>query len=166
MLQAIVGLVSCSAFPNPLASARGTLWLMNANQLSTTWTGPAFLFIPGKVPYAAPLYILQVVNYAHAILGSVTFIQVAQVCAGKAVTTEAVLGFPHSYHLTVSYFAHNATFRSEPIVSAATRARLLVSCVSPTKATIHSAGSSQFRGYCVCLSRHIPIAQQRRYGSV
>ena len=128
--------------------------------MSAGWTGPAFLFIPDEVPYAMPLYVPQVINHAHAILGSITFIQVVQVCAGKAVTTEAVLDFPQGYYLTVSYFAHNASFRPEPVVSAATRTRLLVSCVSSTEAAIHSAGSNQFRGYCVCPRHYISIAQR------
>jgi hypothetical protein len=85
--------------------------------------------------------ILEIFNHAHAILGSVPFIQVIQHGARKAITAETVLDFSLSHLLTVLYSAHDANFRFEAVVTSATWAWILISCVCDAEAAIHSTGS-------------------------
>jgi hypothetical protein len=46
-----------------------------------------------KKPYAQLLYAREIIDHAHAIFDSISFIQVIQPVAGKSVTTEAVRDF-------------------------------------------------------------------------
>jgi len=93
------------------------------------------------MPYAEFSYALKIADHAHAILGSIPLIQMVQPDARKAVTTEAVLDFGVHYLLTVLDFAHDAGFRFEAVVTSATRAWFLISCVCEAEAAIHSTGS-------------------------
>ncbi len=83
---------------------------MNANHLTALGAGPPLLFISNKVSYATFFYGLEIVDHAHAILGSIALIQMVQPCAWKAFTTEAVLDFLFGYLFTVFYFARDAGF--------------------------------------------------------
>jgi hypothetical protein len=77
------------------------LRLMNTNDPATLGTGPSFLFVFNETSYPELPYAHEIVNHAHAILGSIALIQVIQPVARKAVTTEAVPGFSLPYLLTV-----------------------------------------------------------------
>ena len=70
-----------------------TLRLMNAEYLTAFWAAPSFFFVSYEMPYAEFFNVLEIVNHAHAILGSIPLIQIVQPGARKAVTIEAVLGF-------------------------------------------------------------------------
>jgi hypothetical protein len=74
---------------------------MNTNYLATLGTGPPFLFVSNDLPYANLLYVHEIVNHTHTILGSIAFIQVIQPVARKAVTVEAVPDFTSHYLLAV-----------------------------------------------------------------
>jgi hypothetical protein len=63
---------------------------VNTNYLTALKTGPPFLFVHDEMLYAELPYVLEIVNHAHTILGSIALIQVVQPGARKAVTTEAV----------------------------------------------------------------------------
>jgi hypothetical protein len=86
------------------------LRLMNTNDPATLGTGPSFLFVFDEKPYAELPYAHEILNHAHAILGSIALIQVLQPVAGKAFTTEAVPGFSLPYLLTVLDSARDAGF--------------------------------------------------------
>jgi hypothetical protein len=77
----------------------------------------------------------------HPIFGSVSLIQMVQPDAREAVTIEAILDISVHYLLTVLDSTSNAGFRFDAVVTPATRAWLLISCVCDAEATIHSAGS-------------------------
>ena len=62
----------------PRASAGQALRLMNADDLPTRWTPPALLLGFKEMPYPGLAYALEVVNHAHAVLGSVAFVQAVQ----------------------------------------------------------------------------------------
>lgn len=131
---------------------------MNTNELTALRTGPLFLFVPDKTPYAGFLYKLQVVNHAHTILCSVALIQMLQSAAGEAVTTEAVLDSTVGYFVTIFDFAREAGFRFETVVTSATRAGLFVPYIGATEAAVHSAGGNQGCADGICLGRqHICI---------
>ena len=85
--------------------------------------------------------ILEIFNHAHVVLGSIPLIQVVQPGARKAITAEAVLGFSLCHLFTVLDSAHDANFRFEAVVTSATWAWILISCVCDAEAAIHSTGS-------------------------
>jgi hypothetical protein len=93
------------------------------------------------MPYAEFSDVLEIIDHAHSILGSVPLIQIVQPGAREAVTTEAVLDFSLRHLLTVLDSACNANFRFEAVVASATGAWFLFSCVCDAEAAIHSAGS-------------------------
>jgi hypothetical protein len=65
---------------------------MDADQLAASGTGPFFLFTPDKASYARSLDVLEILDHAHAIFGSITLVQIAQPGAGESVTRKTVTG--------------------------------------------------------------------------
>jgi len=63
---------------------------MNTYQLAARGTGPPFLFVSQEMSYAELLYVHEIVNHTHSILGSIALIQVVQPIAGKLITAGAV----------------------------------------------------------------------------
>ena len=100
---------------------------MNTNHIATLGTGPLVLFGSNEISQAEFPYVLKIVNHAHAILGSIPFIQVIQPVARKASTAEAVLDPTFHYLLAILDSARNAGFRFETVVTSATRACVLIS---------------------------------------
>jgi len=102
--------------------------------------------------YPVLLYILKIVDHAHAVFGSITLIQVIEPVARKPATAETVPGFTLPYLLTVLDSACDAGFWFDAVVASATGAGLLISCIRATEATVHSTGSNQRRpdriGHC------------------
>jgi hypothetical protein len=90
--------------------AKKALRLMNTNYPPTLGTSPSFLFVFNEKSYADLPYAHEIVNHAHAILGSIALIQVIQPVAREAFTTEAVPGFSLPYLLTVLDSARDAGF--------------------------------------------------------
>jgi hypothetical protein len=83
---------------------------MNTDYLTALWTGPPFLFVFNELSYAYLLYIHEIVNHTHAILGSIALIQVIHHVARKTVTAEAVLDFTLHYLLAVLDSARDTGF--------------------------------------------------------
>jgi hypothetical protein len=126
---------------------------VNTDDLTALGTGPPFLFAFNEMPYAELPDVLQIVDHAHAILGSIALIQMVQPGAGKAFTTEAVPDSALHYHLTVFDSTRDAGFRFDTVVASATKAWFLISCVCAAEAAIHSTGSDQRRSNCIYLYR-------------
>jgi hypothetical protein len=101
--------------------------------------------------YAELLYVHEIVNHTHSVLGSITLIQVIQPVARKPVTAEAVPAFTLPYLLTVLDSACDAGFWFDAVVASATGACLLISCICATETTVHSTGSNQRRSDHICL---------------
>src|SRR5512147_2441827 len=118
---------------------------MNAYQMAALGTGPPFLFVSNKMSYAEVLYVHEIINHTHSILGSITLIQVIQAVARKPVTTEAVPGFTLPYLLTVFDTACDSGFWFDAVVASATGACILISCICATETTVHATGSNQSR---------------------
>ena len=114
---------------------------MNTEYLTAFRASPPFFFGPYEMPYAKISYVLKIADHAHAVLGSISLIQMVQPVAGEAVTSKAVLDFGAAYLLTVLDFAYDAGFRFEAIVTPATRAWFLISRECAAETAIHSAGS-------------------------
>lgn len=124
---------------------------MNTYQLVALGAGPPFLFDSNEMSYAELPYVHEIVNHAHSILGSITLIQVIQPVARKSATAEAVSDLTLPHFLTVLDSACDAGFWFDAVVSSATGACLLISCIGDTEATVHSTGSNQRRSNRICL---------------
>jgi hypothetical protein len=97
------------------------------------------------MPYAELLYVLEIVNHTHAILGSIPLVQMLQPGARKAITTEAVPDSTLHDLLTVLDSARDAGFRFGIVVASAAGACLYIlyiSYICATEAAVHSAGSN------------------------
>ncbi len=79
-----------------------TLRLVNTEYLAAFSASPPFFFVFDKMPYAKILDMIEVVDHAHAVLGSIPLIQMLQPGAGEAVTAKAVPDF--SVHDLLTFF--------------------------------------------------------------
>lgn len=129
----------------PLMPAIKTLRLVNTDDFAAPGAGPPLLLISNKMPYTGRLYISEILDHTHAILRSIAVIQSVQPVTRKAVTAGAILDFTFRYLLTALNFACDTGFRFKTVVIPATGACVFISFVCTTKATVHSAGSDQFR---------------------
>ena len=137
----------------PFVFAKKALRFMNTNDLAALGTGPLFLFASDEMPYAELLYVFEIANHTHTILGSIALIQVLQSGARKAVTTKTVAYSTLHYLLTVLDSARDAGYRFDTIVASATGASLFISDICEAEATVHSAGSDQLRSHRIGLYR-------------
>ena len=138
-------------FLTPFVSAKKARRFMNTYQLAALGTGPPFLFVSNEMSYAELLYVHEIVNHTHSILGSITLIQVIQPVARKPVTAEAVLDFTLPYLFTVLDSACDAGFWFDAVVASATGACLLIPSISATETAVHSTGGNQRRSDRICL---------------
>jgi hypothetical protein len=74
---------------------------MNTEYLTAFRAAPLFLFVSNEMPYAEFSNAFEIVDHAHAILGSISLIQIVQPNAREAVTAKAVLDFSVHYLLTI-----------------------------------------------------------------
>jgi hypothetical protein len=114
---------------------------MNTEHLAAFWANPPFFFVSDEMPYAKISYVLKVADHAHAVLGSITLIQMLQSVAGEAVTIKAVLDFGSNQLFAVLDFTFYAGFRFEAVVTPAAGASILISCECAAETAIHSTGS-------------------------
>ena len=124
---------------------------MNTYQLTALGTSPPLFFVSNEMSYAELLYVHEIFDHTHTILGSIALIQVIQLVARKTVTTEAVPDFTSPYLLTGLDSAGDAGFWFDAVVAPATGACLLISCIRATETTVHPAGSDQRRSDRICL---------------
>ena len=101
--------------------------------------------------YAELLYVHEIIDHTHTILGSIALIQVVQPIAGKCVTAGAVPDIPLSYLLTVLDSAGDAGFWFDAVVVSATGTCPFIPCMGDTESTVHSTGSDQRRSDRICL---------------
>jgi hypothetical protein len=64
---------------------------MHTDYFSALGAGPSFLFVSHELSYAGLFYIHEVINHAHAILGSIAIIQLTQSLARENVAAETIL---------------------------------------------------------------------------
>jgi len=84
--------------------------LMNAKHHTAPGTGPPYIFIFNEFPDSGFLYVHEILNHAHSVLGSITLIEVVQPVAGEMVTAEAIPGPALRQHLAVLDTAVDAGF--------------------------------------------------------
>ena len=123
----------------PLAAAGKALRAVNTDYLAALWAGPPFLFVFDETSDAGFLYVPEIFNHTHAVLGSVALVQVFQAVARKAVTPEAVPRFASRYPIAGLDSAYHSGLGFCTVVTPAARARILLSHISPAKMAVHAA---------------------------
>jgi hypothetical protein len=108
-----------SILPMPRIPAKKAMRLVNRDHLAALGTGPSLFFMPDEIPYAELPDILEVVDHAHAVLGSIPLIQMLQPVAGEAVAAEAVLESGIRHFVTVPNAARDDGFRFNTAVAPA-----------------------------------------------
>ena len=126
---------------------------MHTKQIAALGTGPPGLFGSNELSYAKFPDTLQIVNHAHAILGSITLIQVCQTITGIAGATEAELDATLHDLLTVLNSARHAGFRFMAVITSAARTGLLLAPISTTELTVHATGGDQRGAHRMGLDR-------------
>ncbi len=99
---------------------------MNTNDLAAFGTGPSLSFSANKIPYAELLDLLKIVHHTHAVLGSITTVQMAQPGAGVAFTSEAIPGFCLPRALAGLKATEDTSFRFETVIPSAAGTSLLL----------------------------------------
>lgn len=126
---------------------------MNTDYIAAFRTGPSFFFVSNEMSYSKLPDVLQIGDHAHAVVGSITLIQMDKSSAREAVTAEAVLPFGGHHFLTILNAANSGGLRFEMIVAHASWTCLLVPPKCPAQTAVHSARSNEYRRNRVCLCR-------------
>ena len=149
-------MVNCSelfAVPDvtlvPFIPAGKAFRLVNTHHLTAFRTDPLRFFIPNEMPDSEFIYHVEILNHAHAISGSISFIQLVQCRTGKDVTLEAVADFPLCYRFTCFDFAYDPGFWLCAVVFSAAGAMIFFPYICTTKTAVHPAGGDQFCGNSV-----------------
>ena len=66
---------------------------MYADSAAAFGTSPSRLFTSSKSSYSPFSYVLKILNHAHTVSGSISFIQVFQIATGKLVTFKTIFRF-------------------------------------------------------------------------
>jgi hypothetical protein len=95
----------------PFISTKKACWFMNTNHFTTFGTKPFKLFFLNKIFDPNFIYHFKVINHAHSILGSVSFIQLFQPGAGETITTiGTIFVFVFGELFTVSDYTCSTVF--------------------------------------------------------
>jgi hypothetical protein len=137
---------------------------MNTEQVIAFGTSPPIRFASHEMSYAELLYVYEILDHAHSILGFITPIQVIQPVAREPVATETVFGFPLPQLFTVLDPACDAGLGLDAVAAAAAGAWVLISRIGDAEATVHAARSNQRRPDIMCLCRsyrcHVGVLQR------
>jgi len=101
---------------------------MNAEHLTAFRAAPPFFFGSYEMSYAEFSNAFEIADHTHAVLGSITLIQMVQPVAGEAVTSKTVLNSGVNQLFAVLDSTCNAGFRFEAVVAPAAGAWFLISC--------------------------------------
>jgi hypothetical protein len=93
---------------------------------------------------AVALDLVQVLDHAHVVFGSVSFIQMSQILAGKTVTSKTELCFTFLNNFTVFDFTSNNGNGFVGICCPATGAFISFPQISHANPAVHSAWRNEF----------------------
>jgi len=116
---------------------------VNTNGASTFGASPPDLFVGKKFSNPDPSDILQILDHAHAVFGSISFIQMLQTSTWKSIALKAKPWFGILHEFTIFDFASNARDTFISVSSSAARAFIFFSQITHANATVHSAGSDE-----------------------
>ena len=85
----------------PLSAAGEALGPVDADQFAALRAGPLLLFFIDEAPYAGGLDFTEIFDHAHALFGSVAFVELLQPGAGKLFAADAELRLAALYPFAV-----------------------------------------------------------------
>lgn len=132
---------------------------MDADSSSAIRASPADFFVCDKLSNAKLPYIFEILDGAHVVSSSISFIHVLDPFTGKTVTLEAELQIPLLKCFAVFDFAPKDADGFIGVFHPATRAGVLVPQVGHAGSAVHSAGSNQ--GGCHVHGFIFPLWQRK-----
>jgi hypothetical protein len=104
---------------------------------------PADFFVRHKLPNAKPLDVFEILDCAHVVSGSIPFIHVFHLLAGKTVAFKTKLCIPLLQHFAVFDLAPENADGFVGVFLPASKAGVFVSQVSHAGTAVHSAGGDE-----------------------
>ena len=127
---------------------------MDAQRPTTCRTHPPLPLAGNKLPDTRSLDHQQIVDHAHAVVGSVTIVHMPERLTGELTALEAVVDVPADSPLAGLDLALDAGFRLSRVVCSTTGTGVPFPHMGSTDAAIDAAGSDQ-RGVCQSRGRHL-----------
>lgn len=127
----------------PLSAAGQALGFVDADQIAALWAGPLLLFVSDEASYPIFLNVFEIFDHAHAVFGSVAFIELLEPGAGKLFTADAELRFAALYSFAGFYMTYYACFWFVGIVGPAAGASIFFSRIGHAQPAVHPARSNQ-----------------------
>lgn len=131
-----------SAFVMPFSTAVA-ISPMNTNGASAFRASPSDFFICSKLPNSKHANVFQILDHAHAVFGSVPFIQMFQTSTREPLTLKAKSRFGTLQAFTIFDFAVDAGGGFTSVTPAAARTFIFISQICHADGTVHSAGGNQ-----------------------
>jgi hypothetical protein len=122
-------------------------FLMNTNYFAARGTCPLVLFLFDEMSYADLLYVLKIINHAHSVVISVSYVEAVQQVAWAFPASGAVPQIASLEHITLFYPAQGSGLWLQTVIAPAPRARVLFPDKGAAEAAVHAAGCDQARSY-------------------
>ena len=116
---------------------------VDTDSAAAVGASPADFFVCHKLPNSKPLDVFEILDHAHVVSGSIPFIHVFHLLAGKTVTLEAELQIPLLKDFTVLDLASEDADGFIGVFHPATWAGVFISQVCHASAAIHSTGGDE-----------------------
>jgi hypothetical protein len=128
---------------------------MNTDQVATGWASPAGSFRFEEMGKADILYRIEVIDEAHGIFGTVTFIDLLEAGTGIETAGETKAGIVNSF-LTRFDSTACTGFGFSRVVDTAAGTGIFLSLINHAKGAVHPTGSDQIGKYLV-FSSHVNL---------
>ena len=116
-----------------------TITLVNTNRPPALNARPPLFLVSDKSSNARFFDILEIFNHAHAVFGSISFIQMFQVATGELITFKTIFRFSVFESDTVFDFALGPCNRFMRVITSATGTLIFFSQIGHANGTIHAA---------------------------
>lgn len=118
---------------------------VNAKQAAATWTSPAALLLPDKTADAVGFDEGKIFQHAHAVTGSVAFVQLLQALARIILATKTEFSLAAAGFSAKPDAAFPAVCRFGPVPKQAARALPFLPQMPEADGAIHAAGCDHDR---------------------
>ncbi len=119
---------------------------MDADGAAAFGAIPSDFFVCGKLPNSKPLDVFEILDGAYVVSGSISFIHVLDLLAGKTIAFKTKLCIPLLQHFAVFDFAPEDADGFVGVFHSATWTGVFVSEKSHAGSAVHSAGGDE-RGF-------------------
>lgn len=133
---------------------------MDTNNASAFGAGPPDFFAGNKLPNSKSLDIFEILDHAHVVPGSISFIHVLHTLAGETVAFKAKLCLPLLNDFTIFDLASEDADGFAGVFHPATGACIFCSQISHANAAVHSTGSDERNfGHHVSFNSGVQLAE-------